>query len=41
MKGSDVRKLKSLEVENTRLKKLLGEWMLDKSMLSDVSPKKW
>ena len=38
---SDARKLKSLEAENTRLKKLLAEQMLDNAMLRDVNSKKW
>ena len=38
---SDVRKLKMLEMENAKLKKLLGEQMLDNAMLKDVVAKKW
>ena len=38
---SDARKLKSLEDENAKLKKLLAEQMLDKAMLKDVASKKW
>ena len=41
MEVSDARKLKSLEAENTRLKKLLAEQMLDNAMLRDVNSKKW
>ena len=41
MEVSDARKLKSLESENTRLKKLLAEQMLDNAMLRDVNSKKW
>ena len=41
MDGSDARKLKSLEAENTRLKKLLAEQILDNAMLMDVNSKKW
>ena len=41
MEVSDVRKLKSLEAENARLKKLLAEQMLDNAMLRDVNSKKW
>ena len=41
MEVSDARKLKSLEAENARLKKLLAEQMLDNAMLRDVNSKKW
>ena len=41
MEVSDARKLKSLEAENTRLKKLLAEQMLDNAMPRDVNSKKW
>lgn len=38
---SDARKLKALEEENARLKKLLAEAMLDNAMLKDIASKKW
>lgn len=38
---SDARKLKALEDENTKLKKLLDEQMLDNAMLKDVASRKW
>ena len=38
---SDARRLKSLEDENARLKKLLAEAMLDNAMLKDLNSKKW
>ena len=41
MEVSDARKLRALEVENTRLKKLLAAAMLDNAMLKDVNSKKW
>ncbi|CRK75955.1 Transposase [Nereida ignava] len=41
MEPSDVRKLKALESENAKLKKLLAEQMLDNAMLRDVNSKKW
>ena len=41
MDVSDARKLKALEDENARLKKLLAETMLDNAMLKDVASKKW
>ena len=37
----DARRLKELEVENARLKKLLAEAMLDNAILKDVAAKKW
>jgi putative transposase len=41
MDVSDARRLKVLEEENARLKKLLAEQMLDNAILRDVSSKKW
>lgn len=41
MDVSDARKLKALEEENTRLKKLLAEAMLDNAMLKDLAGKNW
>jgi putative transposase len=38
---SDARRLKALEDENAKLKKLLAEVMLDNAMLKDVASKKW
>lgn len=38
---SDARKLKALEEENAKLKKLLVEQMLDNAMLKDVASRKW
>jgi putative transposase len=38
---SDARRLKALEDENTKLKKLLAEAMLDNAMLKDIASKKW
>ena len=38
---SDVRRLRVLEDENMRLKKLLAEAMLDNRMLKDLAAKKW
>ena len=38
---SDVRRLKTLEEENAKLKKLLAEAMLDNAMLRDVAARKW
>jgi len=41
MEPSDAKKLRALESENSRLKKLLAERMLDNAMLRDVNAKKW
>lgn len=41
MDVSDARKLKGLEEENAKLKKLLAESMLDIAVLKDVAAKKW
>jgi putative transposase len=41
MDVSDARKLKQLEDENAKLKKLLADAMLDNLMLKDLNSKKW
>ena len=41
MEVSDARRLKALEDENAKLKKLLAEQMLDNAILKDVAAKKW
>ena len=41
MNVSDAKRLKSLEDENAKLKKLLAEAMLDNAMLKDIASKKW
>lgn len=38
---SDARKLKALEDENGKLKKLLAEAVLDNAILKDIAAKKW
>jgi putative transposase len=38
---SEAKRLRSLEDENRRLKKLLAEAMLDNAMLKDIATKKW
>ena len=38
---SDARRLRTLEDENAKLKKLLAEAMLDNAVLKDVAAKKW
>jgi transposase-like protein len=37
MKADDAKRLKQLEIENARLKKLLAEAELDKSMLRELA----
>jgi putative transposase len=41
MDVSDAKKLRALEDENAKLKKLLAEAMLDNAMLKDITSKKW
>lgn len=41
MDVSDAKRLKALEAENAKLKKLLAETMLDNAMLKDINSKKW
>lgn len=41
MEVSDAKRLRELEQENARLKKLLAEAELDKAILKDVVSKKW
>jgi len=41
MEPSDASRLRTLEAENSKLKKLLAETMLDVAMLRDVNSKKW
>ena len=38
---SDAKRLKSLEDENGKLKKLLAEAMLDIAVLKDINSRKW
>jgi putative transposase len=38
---SDAKRLKALEDENAKLKKLLAEAMLDNAILKDVNSRKW
>jgi len=41
MDVSDARRLKALEAENTKLKKLLADAMLDAAALKELLSKKW
>jgi putative transposase len=38
---SEAKRLKALEDENAKLKRLLAEAMLDNAMLKDLTSKKW
>jgi putative transposase len=38
---TEIRRLKQLEDENARLKKLVADLTLDKTMLQDVLKRKW
>ena len=38
---SEARRLRGLEDENAKLKKLLAEAMLDNAVLKDLTSKKW
>ena len=38
---SDAKRLKALEDENGKLKKLLAEAMLDIAVLKDINSRKW
>jgi putative transposase len=41
MDVADAKRLKELEVENTRLKRIVADQALDIVMLKDVNSKKW
>lgn len=41
MQVSDARRLRALEDENRRLKKLVADLSLDNAMLKDVAGRKW
>jgi putative transposase len=41
MDVSDAKRLRALEDENAKLKKLLAETMLDVAILKDVNSRKW
>ena len=38
---SDAKRLKALEDENAKLKKLLAETVLDNAILKDINSRKW
>jgi putative transposase len=41
MQSDQVRELKQLQDENTRLKRLVADLSLDKVILQDINSKKW
>ena len=41
LQSDQVRELKLLQEENARLKRLVAELSLDKSILQDINSKKW
>lgn len=41
MKSEEAKRLKELDVENARLKKLLAEAELDKAMLKEIASGNW
>lgn len=41
MEINDARKLRGLEQENSRLKRLIADLVLDNQILKDVNSKKW
>jgi putative transposase len=41
MEVSEAKRLKALEDENAKLKRLLAEAILDNAMLKDIALKKW
>jgi hypothetical protein len=41
MKAQDAKRLKELELENSRLKKLVAELALDKQILEEALKGKW
>jgi putative transposase len=41
MEVSEAKRLKALEAENTKLKKLVADAMLDNAALKDLVSKKW
>jgi len=41
MEVSDAKKMRALETENSRLKRMIADLMLDNQILKDVNSKKW
>jgi putative transposase len=41
MKADEAKRLKELEAENARLKRLVADLALDKQMLQELAQKKW
>ena len=41
MDVSDAKKLRAFEIENSRLKRMIADLLLDNQILKDVNSKKW
>lgn len=41
MKAAEAKRLKELEIENTRLKKLVADLSLDNAMLKEIAKGEW
>ena len=41
MKADDAKRLKELEAENERLRRLVAQLALDQQLLQEVAQKKW
>jgi putative transposase len=41
MDVSEAKRLRALEDENAKLKRLLADWMLDQAALKELLSKKW
>lgn len=41
MELNDAKKLRAFEIENSRLKRMIADLMLDNQILKDVNSKKW
>lgn len=41
MSASELRRLKQLEVENSRLKRIVAQLTIDNDILKDLNSKKW
>ena len=41
MEASDAKRLRELEAENSKLKRLLADAMLDNAALNEIAEKKW
>ena len=41
MNADDAKRLKALEIENGKLKKMLADRMLENEILKEINAKKW